>query len=512
MRSIKAIRGSGVLLLQMAARIAVPFIVSRLLLHSKGAESLGAYAVIMEIVGYLLLLDLGFSQALTREVAQLPIGGSAEKEKLTEMTSTAQSTLFAIGVIVCLVLVGLALSVDLWLSSTAATSAASRSALLMLAVWMPLRFPLSWFQALLYARQRIDRYALSDLLGELLRTLGSVAVVSIGWGLPGLAFITIVSQLLSFGLCFLWSRDLIALRWPPTFSFDFVKRIMRIGFPMALMSLGDRLSFLSQNATVGILFSARAASSFYATRAAPYFAGSVIWRLSDSIFPGINNLYGERLHDRLRSAFIRLTGYALGAAVWVAVTAVVINRQFVSAWLGGPLYSGASVTIAVSLLVVILCLKTVITKFMILGEALGSYAVLVFAEGVIAISLAVALSRWLGPAAVAWAAAAASLVTLPYLIYRTSHFLRPAIRAGYGELLAIAVKASAGGIVAALLVAALPHPRLAAIVLLRDVAVIAAAGGLWFAMFGLTPPDRHALFSTIAAFSPRADRTREGAR
>jgi len=69
-RTTKALKGTIASFAQYGIFLILQVILTPLILKVSGQEVLGTYSIIMQIVGYGILLDLGFSVALSRFLSQ----------------------------------------------------------------------------------------------------------------------------------------------------------------------------------------------------------------------------------------------------------------------------------------------------------------------------------------------------------------------------------------------------------------------------------------------------------
>ena len=495
------------LLLQMAVRLGTPIIVSPLLVRIDGSDALGVYSVMLEILGWVLLLDLGIGTAITREIAQGASSGRPDEE-LALLGGTAFRFLATVGFVASLATLGIAFTLDRWLKGPAPTLHDARTALVIFGCWIVLRFPAAFFHILLYARQNITRYALADTLGETARAILSIVAVSTGWGLPGLALAAVISQAGTFLLCAWWTRrDPLARAWRTGASAPLLKRLLLVSYPMAVMSLADRMSLFSQNTIVGYLFNTRVSASFYATRTPGFYAGSIIWRLADATFPGINDLFGAKLFDALRSAYVRLVGYAVGAALWLAAGILCFNRELVTLWLGASFDLGHAASLAVAALILVATFKNITAKFAFVEDSIQRLMVVMLIEALAAVALSFVFGWLWGATGVLWAPAAAATISVVYLAWRTASIVRfRGVMAGMAEVLRVALPAAAVGVAGCLLWTTVRNASPA--LWPAALAVVAVTGGLGFFLFGMVRSDRDALLQLLFAWRRRraADR------
>jgi O-antigen/teichoic acid export membrane protein len=492
-RVARAASGTAVFSAQMILRLVTPLIVSRLLVRVNGRDVLGAYSIILEIVGYVMLLDLGIGTAIAREVAQMPQSPKGAGQFNT-VAVTAVRFLTVSGVVVGLITFAIQESFPFWLRTTPEALAGSRTALSILACWMVPRFPLAFFQLLLYARQEIARYAFSEFVGEVIRTIASILLVIGRFGLPGLATATVIGQAISLLLCVYWSRHHIrSVNWLQAGSRRILMKLIGISYPLGVMSLCDRVALFSQNTIVAYLFDTKTAAAFYATRTPGFYAASILWRFADAIFPGINELYGANLRDPLRSAYTRIIGYTMGMAVWLAVGIWAFNRELVSLWLGPAFYLGRPITVALAILILSATFKNISAKFAVMEGRIRTLMWILVGEALVGVTLSLLLGRLWGAAGVLWAGVFASTVTVLYLSVRPAAIMQAPVLHLLRQALVVSLRASVVGVIACVGYVAIRHSIVDPYVALRALILVLVAGGSGFILFGLSPHDRGSL-------------------
>jgi O-antigen/teichoic acid export membrane protein len=490
-RSRRALAGGAVLAMQVVLRVGTTIVVAPLLLHLESKETLGAYSVVTQLIGYVVLLELGLSRALSREVAQLS-GGDGSAEPMAAVFGTSILFLSAVGVIAALSMVMLAHVLPLWLTAPDEVVASAVSAVLIFSGWMLLRFPLSVFQALLFARQEIAVYGGIALSCDLLRAILSIALVLGGYGLTGLATGMVASEAVMSVASWVVSRRRRLI--PSKLSFDtaVLWRLLGVGVPLSLMSVGDQLTFFSQDLIAGWLMGASGAAVIYAMRMPAFTAASLVSRVLESAVPGLNDLYGRRDLHALRSAYYRLTGYTLGAAVWLAAGVCAFNRPLVEAWLGADLYETGGITAAIAFFWLIAMLNTVFTHFLAVEGRLTRYPVVVLFAGAGTVFLGLVLGRYFGLAGIAWGAALATLVTTPFLLRRNVRMLEIDLRTAILAISSRGLRCSGAG-VAICGAYALAISLGLTIPWVVGIAIALTGGFVGFVAYGLVPQDRSTL-------------------
>jgi O-antigen/teichoic acid export membrane protein len=498
-RTSRAVSGGAVFSLQMILRLGTPILISPLVAKLAGAETLGIYSVIMQVSAYLLLLDLRMGEAIIREIAQ-SFGYSGKGKKLDCIATTGALFLLVSGIVIGFLTYMLSLSLTFWLKAEEETLRSGALSLSILAVWMPIKFPLSLSQYLLFARQKITYYGFSGIIGDVIRAILAFSFVLLGWGLTGLISAIVISEIGTLLLCLYWARDEIsAIDWKTRPSSETFHNLLKIGIPMSVMSFGDCLTFHSQSIIIGAIFDAKSVAAFYATRTPGHSLSSILWRMLDSIMPGVNEIYGQQKKDALRSVFFRIIGYTLGAALWLGAGVWAFNRLIVEFWLGWEFYVSGLMTIAVALLVPIATFKNIATKFIIVEGKLAVYTWFVLAEGIITLMLAVILGLYWGMAGVMWSIVLAHMVTIGYLCAKLSSLLEISVREFLKIMSLRAIRCSSVGVVSCFLYIIGHDAHYSPLSGLGSLVLILILGSVGFIRFGLVQQDKMAMLEIFNA-------------
>lgn len=496
-RSRNALAGGTVLGLQVVLRVGSAFVIAPLLVRFETREALGAYAVILQLIGYLYLLELGFSRALAREVARLT-GSSGCKYELGTLLVTAGLFLAGVGTVVAVLTLLLAQSLSLWIDAPPEILSSAHSALLIFSAWMLFKFPLSIFQLILFARQRITLYGTIGLLGDFSRAVFSVAAVIVGFGLTGLAVAIVVSEFL---VCFVsWSMSVGDWHTRGMWRLvdgNIVRRLLAVGVPLSLMSLGDRLAFSSQEVLAGWLLGANAAAIIYAMRMPAFTAASLVWRMIESTVPGLNDLCGRGAVAALRSAHFRLTSYALGLGIWLAAGVCTFNRPLVVTWLGAELYLDERVTVAISFFLLVGTMNSVLTHFLTVEGHLIRYPFVVLFSGAMTILFGIAFGRAFGLSGMVWGAALSNLITTPFLLWRNARMLKIELYPMIKSIFRRSLRCAGLGVVACATYASTIAVGVN-IPWVMGLLGVLLVGGLGFVVYGLLPQDRATLLAWLA--------------
>jgi O-antigen/teichoic acid export membrane protein len=192
----KLIRGSGLRIIQTLVSIAIGFWMLPFLFQNLGSEQYGVWVLIGSTVGAFYMLDLGFSQAITRYVTKYIHTGDFEAANRIINTALLIYSLLGIVILVAAVLIS-GLFFDDISSSTLSSSSAAHTAFLILALSLALEFPAKAFPGVINAYLRFDRVAQTRTVFSVVNAILIYTYVSSGAGIVAIATITLCTNFLS---------------------------------------------------------------------------------------------------------------------------------------------------------------------------------------------------------------------------------------------------------------------------------------------------------------------------
>ncbi len=315
------------------AILAIPYLVRQL-----GPSRFGVLSLAWVIVGYFSIFDLGLGRAATRHVAHAI--GSGQEWRIPDLAWTAVTAQLVLGTVASIVLttitpmlVGHVLNIPLSLQAEA------RSTFYVLSLAVPLTLVVGSVRGLLEAAQRFDLVsAVSTPLGVanfLLPCLG----VSLGWGLPAITGLLVLSSGLGLALYLkLCTRVYPSILSVRSFKRAELGRLFSFGsWVMVSSIIGPILVYLDQFA-LGALLSI-AAVGYYS---APYefvtrfliIPGSLV----ATLFPRFSTLHarGQQLDfERLISRSLKYLLLLVGTLVALVIS---FAHDILQVWLG-PVFS-----------------------------------------------------------------------------------------------------------------------------------------------------------------------------
>ncbi len=410
---------------QFFLNLCLQLAIAPVLLKMAGQETLGAYAILMQMLGYLALVDLGLSATTMRYLSQA-YGYSDGGKRFRDVLSIARTCLLFTNIAFAL----LALVLGFWLKSFMHLSDAliidSRWSICLIAFWALIRSPWVVYGGGLIAIQKMASANLIYMMANVVRLLFSIGLVLSGMGLIGLILANILSEVVAavlFTNSFKKHYGNLELQWKLP-DLKLFREILGFGFHVLVINVSSILIFSTDNLVVGFLYGAVAAGIYYSTQVPATSGYSLILTLSRNAAPAINELYARNDLIALQNVFVRLHRYTLLLAIPFAIGLLMLNQTFIGLWLGQQQYAGHLMTLALAGLSVIMCVSGVSNVFVQAKGSIRFLSMITLVEGVINLLLSIWLGKKIGLAGVMVATFIAHIPTTVYLQWRAHKDLK----------------------------------------------------------------------------------------
>lgn len=313
------------------------------LLRWLGAERFGAFKVLTDWTGYLVLLDLGLGGALLACLA--PAVGIGDEDAVRRVLATGRRAYFGVAALTLAAGLTLVVVLPFVLHAPHLTMRELRAAVAV-AVAPVLMTPLLVFRALAEARQRT--YLLSLLMtGQtVLTTALCLWTAHAGWGLVGQSLAAAAAQV----------PVLLVLTRDGTRAFGRIRRLppadrrshsalWTLRRPSWIHSLADRVGLVSDNVVIAWLLGPLSVTPFFLTQQLPMLAQFQLRGVSNATWAGLVELHARGEEEVFRQRLMELTGLisGLGAAILGPIAAY--NHHFVRQWVGAAADAGEIVTL-----------------------------------------------------------------------------------------------------------------------------------------------------------------------
>jgi O-antigen/teichoic acid export membrane protein len=413
--------GKGVIanIFNYGGQIVIQLLLAPVILSLAGQEILGAYAIIIQIIGYLILLDMGFNFAFIRYLAYAN-GLDDNGRYFREVMNAGWACLTAVGVVYVIVTSLLAIHIGAIVKLSPHVEFQARTALLMLAGWGLIRFPLSVFRSALPAIQDMAFRHLSAGLANAMRLGFSLGLVYWGYGLVGLVGGAIGGEVLDILVCRWRYRCLLPEAFPRfrPIKWNFFKELYIFGLQAMAIIIADKLILFSDNIVVGYLFGPVATSIYYITQLPALMGNKFVFTLYHNASPALNQMEAQNDPERLRNAYLKLQRYTLLLVIPFAVSLVGLNASFIKLWVGSAQFGGQLMTLWLAIFACSIGTRVAGQAVLIAKGCIGILSMVLLMEGLVNLGLSLWLGRKLGLQGIALATLIASAISWSYVQYR----------------------------------------------------------------------------------------------
>jgi O-antigen/teichoic acid export membrane protein len=448
-RSTRAANGFLTGALQYVARIVLQGLLAPVVLKLAGRETLGAYAVLIQTIAYLALVDFGLSFSLERYLAQAT-AVEDDGRHFRNVFTTARTFLLATN----FVFAGLVLIASFYVGHfyhfSPLIERQARIAMWITALWGIARTPLSAYNIAMIATQDLAAANIIGALVNFARALVALAAVACGYGLIGLILAGTVAEALGAMVYRLRFRRRNPARTPHWGIPErgLLREMLIFGAWVFLANIAGMLVFNSGNVFVGYLFGAATVSIFYTTYTPALMGSMMVLRLGDSAAPAINELYARGDRARLKHVYTRVSRWSILLASMLAIGLLLFNRDLVTCWVGRQQYGGGLMTSCLVVFVLLIALEHVNVVFAYAFGWARALSVIAVFQAAANAAMALFFGRRFGMGGVILAVVIALVPRTVYMVHRFSRELDiPILSLGYRTLSPALAPAIAGGAV-----------------------------------------------------------------
>ena len=390
-RTHNFIRGLGAGYCAIAVNIAYTADSVPLALHYLGKEQFGLWALAQQIMGYLMLLDLGVSSAVSRFIA----------DRKDDINGGDYGSLLLTGAIVfaiqglLIAIVGLAFSFFAPFLFAVPDHLAGdfTNVLTIITSLAGLSVALRTLGAPLWAFQRID---LAYILGSLTLISGFSALwlgFSLGWGIYSLALSGIPAALFCPAITFFFCKKnglypSSRSGWLIPRLSDF-RRIFAFGKDAALMSLGAQLVSASQIMIISRFVGLDAAAIFSVGTKLYSLGQQLVAKIVGTAAPALTELFVRGENARFNARFYDVTAISIFLATMISSFLVIGNSTVVSIWTSGMISWNPRADILLGALLVGTSASRCLNELFVCKGNLRTVRHIYFVEGLFAITLSI---------------------------------------------------------------------------------------------------------------------------
>lgn len=396
-RSVKAVKGILTGLIGYGIQLLMQIIMVPLILKVAGQEAMGAYSIVMQIIGYGILFDFGFSVSLNRHLAQA-FGFEDNGKIFSETFNIGRTFLLFINIILGIIIFSSSFFIKYFISAGESMQYQMQYSLILLSLWIILRTPVALYGVGLSATQNMSTTGIISIICGGVRFFISLTLILLGMSLIGLVLAYIISEALTFIFNRFYFNKYFhnyKSNWRIENKTLF-REMLTFGFQYWGVNLAVVLFYGSDSIIVGHLFGAAAASIYYVTKTPSFFSFQFIFKLSDNVGPATNELYAKSEFGGVINAYIKLLKYSLLIALPLALGIICFNKNIISIWAGEKQYAGDLMTICLALFVIIEVLNHINAMIVVVSGKMRWWTTISIIQSLIGVILSIIFGKLIG--------------------------------------------------------------------------------------------------------------------
>jgi O-antigen/teichoic acid export membrane protein len=330
------VRNSAASFLSFGVNAIAGFIVTPFLLRGLGASGFGLWALVLSIVGYVSLVELGIGAATWREVAAAE--ANAARHTLDEVLGSSRLLYLAVSLIGVVVMVPVVAALPHLVNLPSHSVGQARVALSILAIAQALRFYFNVYSAALIGRGRFDLLALPGLVTSVATAAAQVGVVALTASVSALAAVMLAAAVATSAINRYVYVKAIGGTAPKlrTATRRCMRTLLRLGRYNAALSLFGTIAYNSDLVVIAIFLPTTSVAAYAVASRAVGLIRILATRVSDILLPTFadSSTRGDRAREfRLFSESV-LVGLTLALAGCAAL--ILFGPGLLALWLGTP--------------------------------------------------------------------------------------------------------------------------------------------------------------------------------
>lgn len=452
---------------------------TRVLLRHLGTSTYGLWIVLLAIVGYIGLLDVGVSTAAVQRVARLT--AAHDRDGVADLIRTAWTFFAASGVLAIVVTVILAPHLASFLHLGTIDPAQAEATLVILGFWMAVLFLGSVPNAVLFGSGRGDRLAQLGGLTLVLTQLVQIVVVVSGGGLVALAIVALGGVVVSLVMtAAMVGRVTGSSVRHGHFRRSVLVDLLRFGGRQSVISLGGIVAYQLDAVIIGLILPVAQVAPYDIALSTSNLTRNLSTQGTNLLLPTYAHLDAVGDHRRQASYFFRsvLVGMAISIPIVIALAA--FGEPMLKLWLGSVPPKTYEIVIALGVMITVQLPGNQCFSFL---TGIGRIQLLVrlsIIGALVNLAGSVGATYWLGPVGPAIGSLPVVMVLdffiLPMIVCR--HLAVSFADYARAALAPLIPGAAVASIVAVVLVVVFPHAR-GVTAVVEAVVVVAAS---WITM------------------------------
>ena len=312
-----------------------------LILEYLSQTEYGAYSLILEIFGWLIVTDLGVVSVFNSKGAHLT-GNSNNKEFLVYFNTVFFSHIFSV-LLPVIALILLSSNWKIILGQEASSIDNIGPLIFLFSISFLIDYLLRPLKSLLWIRKKVHQINLLELLFFCIRFLFIVVALYFNYGIVALGYATLVARIVVAIIMMTLTKKDISRLSLNNFDKRLIKYLFKNGLWITIGGLAGILILRTDSFLISRFFTLSMVGTFYINKRLWDYAEKLHSRYLDTSRPFLSNLFKKESKIAFSKKGKDLHILSLGLSVFIGSVVFVFSRVFVTMLAGDNIYLGEAI-------------------------------------------------------------------------------------------------------------------------------------------------------------------------
>lgn len=328
------LRGISLSYLELFVRLALTIFMTPVILRYLGQAGYGLWVSLCSLVGYFGIVDAGMNFAVVKYVAEYRAQG--RKADLSKLISSILVIFGILGGVILLVFVALNSLIPGLFRLVPEWAPAARLAFVIMGLNLVCGLLTGVFANIIYGHERVDVQKCFVLIQVLVTNLFILLFLHLGFGLIGVAGAATLGWLVLMVACVIYiSRRGYGISVHPRFlDLNLLKEIAPYSSRSLVLALGGQILYRTDNLVIGVMLGVIMVTPYEIGYKLCFLAVTLMYKLSDTLFPNLSRLYASGDLEGLRNLFLKIANWSVTIIVILSLFLIFCGREVIAIWVG----------------------------------------------------------------------------------------------------------------------------------------------------------------------------------
>lgn len=312
----------------------IAFFLSPFVVHSLGNTYYGIWVIMMQLTGYLGILELGVRSSIVKYVAEY--AARDEKTKLNQIVSSAVSIYFIIALASLLASALIAGLFSLFFKVENASLHTVRVIVVITGITVAQGFIFNTFYGILMGLQRYDLFNRVSIVSAAFRAILIVVFLKLGYGVIALAVIQLAINLCSNLAAYHYCKKqlpYLKITWFGK-SEGAYKTVLGYGTQSFFVTVSQKVIYQTDSFIIGAAVGASAVTFYSIPLTMIEYMRRLVIAMTEVFVPFSSELGARGDFERIRQLLIRGTRTSILVGLPICIVYLIMGERFICLWMG----------------------------------------------------------------------------------------------------------------------------------------------------------------------------------